>query len=75
MSEDVVVESLGAAERLRTVEYLKRKARSARLQAARSAPVLSGQLKALAMLIEVEAEQLENADMSIDITDEHLEHA
>ena len=70
-----MVESLGAAERLRTVEYLKRKARNARLQAARAAPVLSGQLKALAMLIEAEAEQLEKADTSLAGADEHLEHA
>jgi hypothetical protein len=63
---------LGTAERLRTIDYLKRKARSTRLQAARAAPVVSEQLKKLAILIEAEAEQLEK---SVDTRQSQLEQA
>jgi hypothetical protein len=43
------------------VEYLRRKARSVELQAARAAPLVSKQLKSLAAMMQTEAEQLERA--------------
>jgi hypothetical protein len=49
------------SDRRRTVEYLRRKARSVELQAARSAPMSAAQLKSLAALMQIEAEQLERA--------------
>jgi hypothetical protein len=49
------------SDRRRTVEYLRRKARSVELQAARAAPIAAVQLKSLAKLMQVEAEQLERA--------------
>jgi len=45
--------------RRRTIDYLRRKARSIELQAARAAPVAAPQLKSLAELMQVEAEELE----------------
>jgi hypothetical protein len=48
-------------DRRRTVEYLRRKARSVELQAARAAPPVATQLRSLAMLMQGEAEQLERA--------------
>ncbi|HWE73600.1 MAG TPA: hypothetical protein VG328_10610 [Stellaceae bacterium] len=47
------------SDRRRTIDYLRRKARSVELQAARAAPVVAAQLKSLARLMQVEAEQLE----------------
>jgi hypothetical protein len=47
------------SDRRQTIEYLRRKARSIELQAARAAPIVAAQLKSLAELMEVEAEQLE----------------
>jgi hypothetical protein len=64
---------LGAAERRRTVDYMKRKARSARLQAARAAPVVADQLKALAMLIDAEAEKLANGELAYEKAEAQLE--
>jgi hypothetical protein len=47
------------ADRRRTIEYLRRKARSVELQAARAAPAIATQLKTLAVSMQIEAEQLE----------------
>jgi hypothetical protein len=49
------------SDRRRTIDYLRRKARSVELQAARAAPIVAAQLKSLAALMQVEAEQLERA--------------
>jgi hypothetical protein len=43
----------------RTVEYLRRKARSVEIQAARAAPSVAAQLRTLAVSMQIEAEQLE----------------
>ncbi len=45
-------------DRLTAIDYLKRKARSVRLQAGRSAPYLASQLTALAALYDAQADQL-----------------
>lgn len=45
-------------DRLTAIDYLKRKARSVRLQAGRSAPYLASQLTSLAQLYEAQADQL-----------------
>jgi len=45
-------------DRLTAIDYLKRKARSVRLQAGRSAPYLATQLTSLAALYEAQADQL-----------------
>lgn len=56
------INDLGAkGDRLRTIGYLKRKARSVELQAARAAPVVAAQLKSLAEMIAAEADALEDA--------------
>lgn len=47
------------SDRRRTIDYLRRKARSVELQAARAAPIVAAQLKSLAQLMQVEAERLE----------------
>ncbi|HEY3919799.1 MAG TPA: hypothetical protein VGL83_18560 [Stellaceae bacterium] len=47
------------SDRLYTINFLKRQARSARLEAARAAATLSAQLVALAANFEAEAAQLE----------------
>lgn len=47
------------SDRRRTIDYLRRKARNVELQAARAAPVVAAQLKSLAQLMHLEAEQLE----------------
>lgn len=47
------------SERRRTIDYLRRKARNVELQAGRAAPVVAAQLKSLAQLMHLEAEQLE----------------
>jgi hypothetical protein len=47
------------SDRRRTIDYLRRKARNVELQAARAAPVVAAQLKSLAQLMQIEAEQLE----------------
>ncbi len=44
-----------------TVDYLKRKARSVRLEAARASPSLAAQLLALASLYEVQLERAAGA--------------
>lgn len=49
------------ADQLHTIGYLKRKARSVELQAARAAPTVAAQLKSLAQLIAAEADALESA--------------
>jgi hypothetical protein len=49
------------SDRRRTIDYLRRKARSIELQAARAAPVVAAQLKSLAELMQVEAAELERA--------------
>jgi hypothetical protein len=49
------------SDRRRTIDYLRRKARNVELQAARAAPVVAAQLKSLAQLMHIEAEQLERA--------------
>ena len=49
------------SERRRTIDYLRRKARSIELQAARAAPIVAPQLKSLAALMHIEAEALERA--------------
>jgi hypothetical protein len=59
MGEYIVAGS--KSDRRRTVDYLKRKARSVELQAARSAPLLASQLKSLAAIITAEADDLENS--------------
>jgi hypothetical protein len=43
---------------LDAIHYLKRKARSARLEACRASPSLSAQLKSLAALYEANAEKM-----------------
>jgi len=48
------------SDRRRMVDYLRRKARSVELQAARAAPVLAAELKTLAASMQIEAEQLED---------------
>lgn len=47
------------SEHRRAVEYLRRKARSVELQAARAAPGVAAQLRTLAVSMQIEAEQLE----------------
>jgi len=47
------------SDRRRTIDYLRHKARSIELQAARAAPVVAMQLKSLAASMQIEAEQLE----------------
>ena len=49
------------SDQRRTIDYLRRKARSVELQAARAAPIVSAQLKSLAVLLQIEAEALERA--------------
>ena len=49
------------SDRRRTIDYLRRKARSVELQAARAAPIVAAQLKSLAVLMQIEAEALERA--------------
>lgn len=49
---------MSATDRLVAIDYLKRKARSIRPQAGRSAPCLAAQLTSLAALYETQAEQL-----------------
>ena len=49
------------ADRRRTIEYLRRKARSVEIQAARAAPHVAAQLRTLAASMQVEAEQLERS--------------
>jgi hypothetical protein len=49
------------ADLRRTVDYLKHKARSIELQAARSVPSLASQLESLAAVMLEEAEELENS--------------
>jgi hypothetical protein len=46
----------------RTIEYLRRKARSVELQAGRAAPGVAAQLKSLAVSMQIEAEQLERVE-------------
>jgi hypothetical protein len=50
-----------SSDRRRTVDYLRRKARSVELQAARAAPIVATQLKSLATLMQIEAAELERA--------------
>jgi hypothetical protein len=47
--------------RRRTIDYLRRKARSVEQQAAGAAPAVAAQLKTLAAAIRIEAEELERA--------------
>ena len=47
------------SDRRRTIDYLRRKARSVELQAARAAPAIAMQLKSLAVSMQIEAEHLE----------------
>ena len=49
------------SDRRRMIDYMRRKARSVELQAARAAPALAAQLKILAASMQVEAEQLEHS--------------
>lgn len=51
MSQAVVADSYA-------IEWLRRKARAARLQACRASPTLEAQLKALAELYEADAERM-----------------
>jgi len=53
--------SASSSDRRRTVDYLRRKARSIELQAGRAAPTVAVQLKSLAVLMQAEAEELERA--------------
>jgi hypothetical protein len=53
--------SASPSDRRRTVDYLRRKARSIELQAGRAAPTVAVQLKSLAALMQAEAEELERA--------------
>ena len=46
-------------ERRRAIDYLRRKARSVELQAARATPIVASQLKSLAASMQIEAERLE----------------
>jgi hypothetical protein len=55
------IQTTASPDRRRTIDYLRRKARSAELQAARAAPAVAAQLKSLAALLQIEAEQLERA--------------
>jgi len=48
-----------ASDRRHTIDYLRRKARSVEMQAARAAPEVAMQLKSLAASMQIEAEQLE----------------
>jgi hypothetical protein len=52
-----------SSDRRRTVEYLRRKARSVDRQAACAVPVVAAQLKSLASLMQIEAEALERANI------------
>lgn len=56
-----IQETASPSDRRRTIDYLRRKARSIELQAARAAPLVSLQLKSLAALMQVEAEALERS--------------
>jgi hypothetical protein len=49
------------SDRRRAIDYLRRKARSVELQAARAAPAVATQLKTLAVSLQIEAEALERA--------------
>ncbi len=56
---DNIQTTASPSDRRRTIDYLRRKARSVELQAARAAPVVAAQLKSLAELMQVEAQELE----------------
>jgi len=49
------------SDRRRAIDYLRRKARSIEIQAARAAPAVAAQLRSLAASMQIEAEQLERA--------------
>lgn len=51
--------TVSPSDRRRTVDYLRRKARSVELQAARAAPAVAAQLRSLAASMQIEAEHLE----------------
>jgi hypothetical protein len=53
--------TVSPSDRRRTVDYLRRKARSVELQAARAAPAVAAQLRSLAASMQIEAEHLERA--------------
>jgi hypothetical protein len=50
-----------ASDRRRAIDYLRRKARSIEIQAARAAPAVAAQLRSLAASMQIEAEHLERA--------------
>jgi hypothetical protein len=56
---DDIQTTASPSERRRTVDYLRRKARSVELQAARAAPAVAAQLRSLAALMQIEAAHLE----------------
>ena len=47
------------SERRRASDYLRRKARSIEIQAARASPAVAAQLRSLAASMQIEAQQLE----------------
>jgi hypothetical protein len=57
--------SPAAAVDLDVIQYLKRKARAARLEACRASPTLSAQLKSLAALYEADAEKMAAPDAAL----------